>query len=381
MVTTENPFTPGFGSSPPILAGRDDLAALLGEALDSHAGHPARASLYLGARGTGKTVMLNVAEDQARQRGWQVISEDASGGLIERLLRTDIPQALEHVAPAADQHHLQALTTPIGGIEWRTTEGSYGFTHNIRTMLTLLVDQCEQHGTGVMITVDELHARTVRLDELDEFGNVAQHLIREGRALAVAVAGLPAPTHDRLLADDARRPITFFRRADRHHLDEVSLTATEEALRIPIVERGRDIDDNALLEAATATSGYPFMIQLVGFHIWRQAGTSTQIDLDTARRGIDAAAHRIGQLVHGPALSDVSDVDRQFLIAMAYDDGHSKIADIASRLGVDGNYANKYRSRLLRADMIVGAGRGRVDFTLPYFREYLRTTELALDRP
>ena len=66
---------------------------------------------------------------------------------------------------------------------------------------------------------------------------------------------------------------------------------------------------------------------------------------------------------------------------MAVDDGPSKIADIAQRLHVDGNYANKYRARLLRADMIVGVGHGRIDYKLPYFRDYLRSDTLVRDDP
>ena len=48
------------------------------------------------------------------------------------------------------------------------------------------------------------------------------------------------------------------------------------------------------------------------------------------------------------------------------------MADVASRLDADANYASQYRLRLIAADMIRPAGHGRVDFTLPYLRDYLR---------
>jgi hypothetical protein len=376
----DNPFTPGFGSSPPVLAGRDDLVAMVGEALDSHAGHPARSTLYIGARGTGKTAMLNAAQDEARQRGWLVISEDASRGFARRLVRTQLPAALEQLAPPQTRHHLEGLTTPVGGATWKqTTETGYGFEHNLRTLLTALCDRCAEHGTGVMITVDEIHARTVNLDELDEFANVVQHAIREGPPLAVAVAGLPAATHRRLLAADAERPITFFRRADRHELGPIAPLEVEEAIYQPITDHGKTIDDEALLIAAQATRGYPFMIQLVGFQMWRHVGGNSRIDIDVARHGVTAAARRIGQLVHAPAMSDLSATDQRFLAAMAIDDGPSAIGAVAQRLGTDGNNANQYRHRLILADMIVEAGHGRIDYKLPYMREYLRSIQPTVD--
>lgn len=69
-----NPFRPTFGSNPPLLAGRAYLVEEFGESLDDGLGAPGRATFYTGARGTGKTVMLNEAVDQARQRGWLVVN-------------------------------------------------------------------------------------------------------------------------------------------------------------------------------------------------------------------------------------------------------------------------------------------------------------------
>ena len=85
----------------------------------------------------------------------------------------------------------------------------------------------------------------------------------------------------------------------------------------------------------------------------------------------------MGQLVHEPALHDLSGVDRSFLAYMALDDGPSVVADIADRMGVSRPYAGNYRRRLLDAEMIVEAGYGKVDYALPYMREYLRDHAVA----
>lgn len=86
-----SPFRPSFGTNPPALVGRDQVIAAIGDALNSGPGHPGRATLYTGARGVGKTVLLNEAEAQARERGWVVASDTASRGLVSRLVGEGLP--------------------------------------------------------------------------------------------------------------------------------------------------------------------------------------------------------------------------------------------------------------------------------------------------
>jgi len=69
-----NPFKPSFGVSPPLLVGREGLIDEFVEALEDGPGSAARATLYTGARGAGKTVMLNAIEGRAKQLGWVVVS-------------------------------------------------------------------------------------------------------------------------------------------------------------------------------------------------------------------------------------------------------------------------------------------------------------------
>lgn len=73
-------------------------------------------------------------------------------------------------------------------------------------------------------------------------------------------------------------------------------------------------------------------------------------------------------------LADV-DVDEA---ALALDDGPPQIADVIVRMGVGKQYANVHRTRLIEVEMIHSAGRGRVDFALPFLREYLRDHAVTL---
>lgn len=62
----------------------------------------------------------------------------------------------------------------------------------------------------------------------------------------------------------------------------------------------------------------------------------------------------------------------RFFSPWHHDDGPSNMSDIAERLRVDSNFASQYRLRLIAAELIEPAGHGKVDFTMPYLRDYLR---------
>ncbi|HEX9683003.1 MAG TPA: ATP-binding protein [Acidimicrobiales bacterium] len=368
-----NPFTPTFGVSPPLLVGRSDLLEDFVAAIEDGPGAPGRMSLYTGVRGTGKTVMLNEVEDLARQQGWRVISETSTSGLVARLVGEHLPALLAEIDPAGTNTKLTSVSAPmgLGGAAWESRE-SHDPTPALRTQLTSACDLLAGNGAGLLLTLDEIHYQQV--SELREVATVLQHLVREEKEVAFVGAGLPSAV-SAVLNDDV---LTFLRRADRHSLGRVPLTDVAVAITEPIDRAERHLSEELAARAAEATSGYPFLIQLVGYHIWRQPPRHKEISAADVDAGIVAARRRLGSLVHEPAIADLPGVARTFLLAMAHDEGPSKMSDIASRLKVDANYASQYRLRLIATELIEPVGHGRVDFTMPYLRDYLRE-HAALD--
>lgn len=353
-----------------------DRAELLEEFVTSLAdgpGSPARMTIYTGARGTGKTVMLNEVEDLAGQRGWRVISETATAGLVDRLSRDHLPSLLNDVDDQSARTRLTGVSAPLGlgGATW-TNRKPYVVSQTLRTQLAAACDHLAATGGGLLLTLDEIHHQVI--GEMRELATALQHLVREEREIAFVAAGLPSAVGT-LLDDDV---LTFLRRADRHSLGPVAFDEAVTALSNPIETASRRIAPELARRAAAATGGYPFLLQLVGYHIWRQHPDERDVSEADVEAGIRAARRRLGSLVFEPALADLPPTAQAFLMAMSLDDGPSKMNDIAGRLGVDANYASQYRLRLIAAALIRPAGYGLVDFTLPYLREYL--VELASGR-
>ena len=57
---------------------------------------------------------------------------------------------------------------------------------------------------------------------------------------------------------------------------------------------------------------------------------------------------------------------------MACDEEVSRMRDIAARMDVTPDYAQKYRKRLMDAGVVEASSRGSVAFAVPYLADYLR---------
>ena len=370
-----NPFRPTFGTPPPLLVGRDGLKQEFVDGLDAGPGDPSRATLYVGRRGSGKTVLLNEIEDLARAEGWVVVNDTGNEGFVDRLVTERLPLALTAVKSGGKKSR-KRLTgvsgpTPIGGgAAWETVE-DYPVRQGLRVLVEELTDHLAPHGTGVLISVDEIHY--AQIGEIAQLCAVVQHAFREMRDVAFVGAGLGSVV-ERLLNEPST---TFLRRAERHVLGPVAVDDIIPGFVIPVAKNGRFISEEVARYAAEATGGYPFLIQLIGRHAWAQDPDQREITREHVDAAIPIAKRRVGSLVFAPAVNGLSDVDKTFLVAMAADTGSSRMSDIARRLGVDGNYANVYRRRLLDEELIVEAGFGRVAFAAPGLVEYLREHVVA----
>lgn len=366
-MVTSNPFKPTAGRTPPLLVGRRPVLDDFREALDDGPGAPGRLMRVTGARGVGKTVILTEFGAMAKARGWTVVDETASAGLVQRLVERMEPHSLLDVELESQ------LSLPfINVTASRRNDGNGVLSGSLRDAATRCLDDIEKRGNGLLITVDE--AQAASRDDMVAIATTMQHMTREGRNFAFVFAGLPTMS-SKWLNDDV---LTFMRRAQPEILGSVPLDEVGGAFAETFGKTNMIIDGDELRRATEATAGYPYMIQLVGYNIWRityrrqRDVPFARVTADDVTEGIKAAVIRLGDTVHGPELDGLSPVDKTYLLAMAQDDGPSSTADIATRMGKSTAYGNIYRSRLIESQVIKNVGYGYVDFVIPGMREYLR---------
>lgn len=368
--TNRNPFKPSAGHTPPLLIGRDEDIDDFIEGLDNGPGAPSRLMRITGARGVGKTVLLSEFARIATGRGWEVIRESASKGLAARLTAKLQPDLFKGRHGFSISPSFNVAGIAGGSLGEFHYESPQQMPLTLAESLRRKLAEAEKRGAGLLIEIDE--AQAADKDDMTAISNAAQEMNIENRDYALVFAGLPSMS-SKWLNNDAT---TFMRRADPHMLDDVPLGDVADAFSDTFRESGMALAGEPLRLATEATYGYPFMIQLVGYHIWRMAKRShpdvIEVNEMDAEQGIAKALARLGDTVHGPELDALSPVDKTYLLAMAQDDGPSSTSVIAERMGKGLGYAGTYRARLLEAQVIEERGYGKVDFAIPYLREYLR---------
>ncbi|MDR0959637.1 MAG: ATP-binding protein [Propionibacteriaceae bacterium] len=371
--SNDNPFTPTFGVTPPSLVGRDVELAAVRRALHRGPGDPARAVLLTGPRGSGKTVLLNALEDIAIDAGWTVVSEIVQPGLARELTDIVLPNLLPR---DGDDSHITAVAAGALGFSASVTreiDDRPSPTKTLRQQLEHVASTLETTNGGIFISLDEVHHDEI--NELKPLFHAIQQCFRRGLPVAFAAAGLPSSISS-LLNENV---LTYLRRAERFVLGELSPSEVRAALQEPIVTAGRSIAPDALDFAVDAIGGgYPFLTQVVGFELWQADPTAPVIDLEAAQLATARAAETTRRLVIEPVLKDLSDKDRDFLDAMAgIAESPADLACIQERLGATRDHVKKYRARLIDTHIIEPAGRGKVDFVMPLFRDYLRAQSEA----
>lgn len=358
----ENPFTPGFGEIPVHLAGRGDIIRACIRAFQSERRRPELTTLISGARGTGKTALLSYLAEQAEDNGWIAVGTTALPGLLDDIEVQLKRRAAHLIAPGGPS--VREIGIPdIISIELGETQDA---PNNWRSRIEDVLDQLTAQNIGVLFTIDEIDPT---LDEMIQLAAIYQHFVRENRKVSLLMAGLPHNVSS-LLAD---KTVSFLRRSARETLTCIPDYEIANALARTAQDSNREIDEEALAIATEAIGGFPYMLQLVGYHAWDQRPESTILDAADFKKGAVIAQEEMTYRVLDSTLQELSPGDIKFAVAMLEDDKDSTIANIASRLGWSSSQVAQYRKRLIEAGVIGQRTRGVVGFDLPFFRQYLQS--------
>lgn len=240
-------------------------------------------------------------------------------------------------------------------------------TKSFQFKLTQLARKLTEQGHGILILIDELQANS---PEIRQLVTAYQELVGEGLNVALVMAGLPgavsATLNDRVL--------TFLNRARKVTLEPLSVGDVDAYYQRAFEELDLDIPGNLRLDAARATQGSPYMLQLIGYNIANRCQAGEHVTPEQVDGAIEASKADFENDVCETTLAALSDQDVAFLAAMTDDeDAVSRISDVAKRMSVTPDYAQKYRRRLIDAGVIEQARRGYVRFAVPYMADYLRS--------
>ena len=364
-----NPFKPTAGAEPPVLAGRDAVLSDFEIGLEEGVGAPGRLMRITGPRGSGKTVLLTELGDIARQHGWRVVDVTAAGHLPELICRRLEKEKRADYSVELDLKVIKARAQKDDSLK----------TEDIYEVLERVVGKLTEKGYGLLVTVDEIQDASI--EDVREVAVAIQHLIRERRNIAFVFAGLTAGVMN-LLGEDGP---TFLRRAYPEELDTIPVDEVEAALGATFEKSEVLIGEEELSLAAHSTAGYAYLIQLVGYYVWRAAQVRAGAELDAitmgdVEKGVVAARREFERTVLETAIAHLPKRAMEYLLALAEDKLASSTGEIANRLGVFASSLSTTRKLLVSRQVIESTARGYVGFSIPFMREYLvenRETLLA----
>jgi hypothetical protein len=378
-----NPYRPGAGTPPPILAGRqaelDALANLLGRLA---AGRGERSIVLTGLRGVGKTALLWAAEDRAETQGWISQSIEARADIDFRAALADrswvILRQLEHrgvvrkaLARLAASIRRVRVQEPTSGLEMSIDLEGAGSSEraleaDVVELFRTLGTTAREGGTGVLLLLDELQLTDAAA--LEALCAAMQDVGRRELPLAVVAAGLP-PLRGQLLAAKTYAERLFSYRELGPLTDEAATAALVEPARS--VDPGLEFDPAALELLLAECQGYPYFIQVYGHSAWHVADGPV-LGLDDAERALALGRAELERDLYAGRWERVSDRGRSYMREMAsLGDGPVGSGEVATVLG--GHSAiGPTRERLIEEGLIFSPSRGQVAFTVPGFANYVR---------
>jgi AAA ATPase domain len=386
MDKIRNPFTPGAGTPPPELAGREavleQVRVLLGRV---KAKRPEKSMLLTGLRGVGKTVLLNEIERIAREEGYRTILLEAHEGkslpvLLAPLLRR-LFLDLDRIAGTGEKVRqglavlkgfVGAIKITVGEIELgldidseKGTADSGDLEVDLPSLFIAVGEAAQERGVPVALLIDEIQYFNAR--ELSAL-IMAMHKMQQ-RQLPVILIGAGLPILPGLIGESKSYAERLFNFPDIGPLPEQD---AYKALQEPVHAEGVSFDAEALEDIFNLTQGYPYFLQEWGYQAWNYA-TGTTISLEVIKEASATVSERLDGNFFRVRFNRLTPSEKRFLRAMAElgPDVH-RTSDTAELLGVKQNALGPVRASLIKKGMIYSPSYGVIAFTVPLFDEFLR---------
>ncbi len=380
-----NPFSPGAGSPPPELVGRDPILEqariLLGRIKNKR---PEKSMLLNGLRGVGKTVLLNEIEHLAREAGCRTIFIEAHedkelGPLIIPYLRTLLFE-LDRIAGMSNKvkRGLAVLRSFIGAIKITMNDVTIGvdiepergsadsgdLEIDLPNLFVAIGEAAEDRQCSIAIFIDEIQYFSSK-----ELGALimAMHKIQQ-RQLPLVLLGAGLPILPGLAGESKSYAERLFSFPD---IGALSQEDTAKALREPARATGVYFEPTALEEIFRLTKGYPYFLQEWGYQAWNIA-TSSPIKLQIIRDATDSVIPRLDRNFFRVRFDRLTLSEKNFLRAMAeFGAGVQRIGDVAHLLNIKPSSLSPVRAKLLKKGMIYSPAYGDIAFTVPLFDEFM----------
>lgn len=380
-----SPYSPGAGTLPPVLAGRDRLLHRLMLGLNDVAtvGRVRTQDVILiGPRGVGKTVAVSVYGDEARASGFEVINLQAVAGrtglvasLLERSARGIERQSGPWTRARRAFDRIARVSFGVAGVSMGIEAHSKP-TKDTRldpgTLAEALADLASEvrkdaPAGGLLLTIDEMQEAAAA--DLALLAATLQRLTVDHRGAAVVFAGTGLPyTPDVLRKARVTHPDRLFL------LEELPVALGRDDALFAIIEPARRLgvrwEPQAAAEVADSSNGYPAHLQMFAHETWSAAAGPNLITLADARIGLAQAHADLARRTLGPRWRSMPERQMEYVAALAVNGGSSTTSIVARTLGRTVQELSKVRDASIRDGDVYSVRRGHIALAVPVFGSF-----------
>ena len=383
-----NPFAPGAGTTPPELAGRDDLIERAAVALKRiRIRRSARSIVLHGLRGVGKTVLLNRIINDAESSGIVCARMEAPEGrslpallspaLRSTLLRLNRGEAMkDHV-----QKGMKALAGFVGAVKFKYQDvelsldiepeaglaDSGDLNSDLTDLFLTLGAAARECSTAIVLAIDEL--QHVPENQLASLISALHRANQEPLPITMVAAGLPQLVGR--IGDAKPYAERLFEFASVSRLDDGD---ARDALIVPASREGKGFQPDAISEILQRTQGYPYFLQEWGKHSW-DISKGPRIGLEDVRQATTEALAELDASFFRVRFDRLTPAQRRYMRAMAeLGPGPHRSGDIADILNVKVTTVAPRRNALIANGMIYSPAHGDTAFTVPLFDGFMKRT-------
>ncbi|MCA3563193.1 MAG: ATP-binding protein [Methylocystis sp.] len=378
-----NPYSPGAGSRPPELAGRDEIIERASINLDRlRNGLQARSVVLYGLRGVGKTVLLNTIVANAEASGFITVSLEApEDGSLPQSLIPPLHAALRKLSigvfasdalKAAKRKLLsfsRVFRVKYEGFELELDlEALSGdLAYDLGEVLFSIGEAAKSRNTALLISIDEL--QYVRESDLRALITSLHQISQKQQPVFVIAAGLPQLVGQMGEAKSYAERLFVF-----ELIGPLDTAAATDALCKPAARLNVDFEELAVSKVLSETKGYPYFIQEWGRHCWNKS-QSSPVTAEIAELATDLAQAELDQSFFRVRLDQLTPIERRYMRAMAeLGAGPHRSGDIAAKLGRKVTSVAPIRSALIKKGMIYSPNHGDTAFTVPLFDAFMKRT-------
>ena len=387
MDPLENPFSPGAGSPPPELVGRDAILEQARVALHRlRAGRPAKSMILVGLRGVGKTVLLNRIRLIAEEGGYRALFVEAHESKpLPALLMPHLRQilfsldAMENVSEKVKRGFrvLRSFMTglkakaKVGEVELELgvnpetgTADSGDLEADLSELFVAVAEAAADREKAVAICIDELQYLSEA--ELSALIMALHRVAQRALPLVMVGAGLP-----QIIALAGRSKSYAERLFDYPAVGALDPPDASNALQAPVEKQGARFADDAISEVLKVTQGYPYFLQQWGYEAWDIAVGPT-IELKDVQEATVRSVKELDQSFFRVRFDRLTPREKDYLRALAeLGNGPQRSSDIAEIFGVKVQSVAPLRAGLLKKGMIYSPSHGDTEFTVPLFGEFM----------